>query len=222
MIFNTGNATGNYTLRFWAPGDSNSPLAAITNVELYTYKPETRETEVGKFGTICLPYAFTPNGATLYSVDEIGKNVVKLTEATEVTGGIAYIYQADDAKQTFEYKDNVVSAPTAGTLTGYFVKHAATAGTYVLQTQNEEQAFYQVEEGSEPTIGAYRAYLTVPTTDASASAALRISFDNETTGIEAVKALTNGKAEIYDLNGRKLNKLRKGINIVDGVKVIVK
>jgi hypothetical protein len=64
--------------------------------------------------------------------------------------------------------------------------------------------------------------LTVPTTDASASAALRISFDNETTGIEAVKALTDGKAEIYDLNGRKLNKLRKGINIVDGVKVIVK
>jgi hypothetical protein len=43
-----------------------------------------------------------------------------------------------------------------------------------------------------------------------------------TTGIEAVEALTSGKAEIYDLNGRKLNKLQKGVNIVNGVKVYVK
>jgi hypothetical protein len=51
---------------------------------------------------------------------------------------------------------------------------------------------------------------------------LRISFENTTTGVEAVKALTDGEAQIYDLNGRKLSKLRKGINIVNGVKVIVK
>jgi hypothetical protein len=224
IIFKTEDAA-DYTISFQNHGASKKQNAIVSNIELKRIPVETRKTAKNKFGTVCLPYPFSADGAQLYTVESTENNVVTLTEATAGEAGVAYIYQATAEEQSFTVADgSVLSNPstTDKYLTGVFESTTATAGTYVLQTQGDEQAFYKVAEGSEPTIGAYRAYLTVPTTDASASAALRISFDNETTGIEAVKALTDGKAEIYDLNGRKLNKLRKGINIVDGVKVIVK
>jgi hypothetical protein len=220
VVFKTTDA-GDYTINFQNSGASETKNAIVSNIELKKVPVETRETATDKFGTVCLPYPFSAEGAQLYTVESVEENVVKLTEATEGAAGVAYIYQATENAQTFAVADGDITSDPATSdayLTGVFESAKATAGNYVLQTQNEEQAFYQVAEGSEPTIGAYRAYLTVPSTEA----ALRISLNGEATGVEAVKALTEGKAEIYDLNGRKLNKLQKGINIVNGVKVIVK
>jgi hypothetical protein len=220
VVFKTTDA-GDYTINFQNSGASEKKNAIVSNIELKKVPVETRETATDKFGTVCLPYPFSAEGAQLYTVESVEENVVKLTEATEGAAGVAYIYQATANAQTFAVAEGDITSDPATSdayLTGVFESAKATAGNYVLQTQNEEQAFYQVAEGSEPTIGAYRAYLTVPSTEA----ALRISLNGEATGVEAVKALTEGKAEIYDLNGRKLNKLQKGINIVNGVKVIVK
>jgi hypothetical protein len=201
--------------------------AVISNFQLYTVKPETRSTAIDAFGTICLPYTFTAFGADVYEVSGIENNVVKLTKVDEAKPGVAYIYQATAEAQTFTIADGdaIAEPTTAEYLNGVFTKTTATADTYVLQTQDGVQAFYKVAEGSEPTIGAFRAYLTVPSTEETteeSAAAIRISLNGEVTGIDAVNALTNGNATIYDLNGRKLNKLQKGINIVNGVKVIVK
>ena len=44
----------------------------------------------------------------------------------------------------------------------------------------------------------------------------------ESTGIEGVEANNNGKVIIYSLDGRRLNKAVKGINIINGKKVLVK
>jgi hypothetical protein len=76
-----------------------------------------------------------------------------------------------------------------------------------------------VAEGETPAVAANGAYATLPEAAAAQTYALTAPVP---TGIEAIDALTAGKAEIYDLNGRKLNSLRKGINIVNGVKVLVK
>lgn len=53
------------------------------------------------------------------------------------------------------------------------------------------------------------------------------STDGEITAIEAIKALTSGKAQYFDLNGVKLNTFRRGVNILrteEGktIKVVVK
>lgn len=53
------------------------------------------------------------------------------------------------------------------------------------------------------------------------------STDGEITAIEAIKALTSGKTQYFDLNGVKLNTFKKGVNILrteDGktIKVVVK
>lgn len=53
------------------------------------------------------------------------------------------------------------------------------------------------------------------------------STDGEITAVEAIKALTSGKTQYFDLNGVKLNTFRRGVNILrteDGktIKVVVK
>ena len=45
---------------------------------------------------------------------------------------------------------------------------------------------------------------------------------DKNTGIEGVEANNNGKVIIYSLDGRRLNKAVKGINIINGKKVLVK
>ena len=51
--------------------------------------------------------------------------------------------------------------------------------------------------------------------------ALRFNF-GETTGIEGVIEGTNANAVIFDLSGRRVAKMQKGIYIVNGKKVYVK
>jgi hypothetical protein len=187
-------------------------------------KSVTRDVAEGKYATIILPYeAELPKGAVAYTVDNINDNYVNLTQ---VTGGLEankpYILGAGN--YSFSGLATALNPTYAdNNLTGVLVETAVPTGSYVLQTKEEAQAFYVVGENATLNLAENRAYLTLPTEE-SASSALRISFgdNNTTTGIEAVEALTSGKAEIYDLNGRKLNGLRKGINIVNGVKVYVK
>ena len=74
---------------------------------------------------------------------------------------------------------------------------------------------------------ANRAYLPLLTTAISGSNAKEIMLywdDEETTGIESLTPGPSPKGEgsIYNLNGQKLSAPQKGINIINGRKVIVK
>ena len=75
---------------------------------------------------------------------------------------------------------------------------------------------------------ANRAYLPLLTADISGSNAKEIMLywdDEEATGIERMRNVENEimrNENIYNLNGQKLSALQKGINIINGRKVIVK
>lgn len=205
-----------------------SDWACIGNAELICIELADlpRDAAANKYGTICLPYnARVKSGAKAYTAT-VNDKVVELAEVSEGTNlakGTAYIFQATDANQVFEAvldADLTATATTGNTLTGVFAQTQAPVGSYVLQTNDEDrQNFFIVVEGKQPSVPAYRAYLNAP----NAGGRAFISFaDNNTTAIQALEALTNNKAEIYDLNGRKLPKLQKGVNIVNGTKIIVK
>ena len=75
------------------------------------------------------------------------------------------------------------------------------------------------------TVSANRAYLTAPAADAGVKA-FRFPAE-EATGINAINALTAGKAEIFSVAGARIPSLQKGVNIIrtaDGktTKVLVK
>ncbi len=85
-----------------------------------------------------------------------------------------------------------------------------------------DNALYHVAEGHNATVGAYRAYFTVAT--GGTVKALSYDFGNA----DGIRSIDNGQLTIdndkviYNLAGQKMNKLQKGVYIVNGKKVLVK
>lgn len=183
----------------------------------------TRSTASSRYGTLCLPYDFAADGAELYTVDGVEGNSIVLANAQSATEGVAgkpYLYCATADAQTFTQTSAPVAEPKEDEyLVGSFVPVPVPTGNYVLQTQDGRQGFYQVVAGTPITGGAFKCYLNGSKVSNGARA---FFFDGEETAINALNALTSGKAEIFDLNGRRLERLQKGINIVNGTQILVK
>lgn len=109
----------------------------------------------------------------------------------------------------------VKGTPVAGLLTGVYENTPAPVGSYVLQNLGKV-GFYLVAEGNQPTVGANRCYLTVP------AAGVKAFFLNggDATGISGVDANVDANEAIYNLAGQRINKLQKGINIINGKKIL--
>lgn len=180
-----------------------------------------------KYGTFIAPFkAEKPENVTLYSVEEVDGTTLTLAEAAEIAANTPYIVYAD-AEETISKtleaygtatKDSYQAGLLVGTLAGG--EMTLGAGCYLLQKHDDVVGFYQCEADKSYKLGANRAYLKY-----EALGGVKAFFfgdENNETAITALSDLMNGKAEIYDLNGRKLQKLEKGVNIVNGKKVIIK
>ena len=100
----------------------------------------------------------------------------------------------------------------------------ATDGDYT-NFMMKDGKFVRIKESTNSMMPANRAYLPLSTaliTDSNAKM-ITLRWDDETTGIKTTgdnDRMRNGV--IYNLNGQKLSAPRKGINIINGRKVIVK
>jgi hypothetical protein len=184
-----------------------------------------------KYATRIFPFApELPEGVKAYTCDAT-KEILELTEVVTPEANVPYILVAEEGCASTDLKGwGVLSSldPKAGGddnhLTGVYTAQKAPKDSYVLQNQNDKVAFYLVAENGEPTVGAYRCYLTAPSNVESRAA---FYFDkNETTAIRAIEALTSGDAEIFNAAGARVPVLQKGVNIVKrndkSYKVIVK
>lgn len=172
-----------------------------------------------------------PTGIVAYSCESADENgVLTLVTVDEPAANVPYILFAENGysgEALTGWGCGETETKTEGWLTGVYTETAAPAGSYVLQNLESRVAFYRVEEGEgmQPTVGANRAYLTVP---AAAGAHEAFFFsENTATGIAAINALTSGNVEIFNAAGAKVPALQKGMNIVkkaDGTtyKVMVK
>ncbi len=99
----------------------------------------------------------------------------------------------------------------------------ATDVIYVLAKVNDNVGLYKANtESGDFTIKANRAYLPASALTAEQQNSVGFRFDFATTAVEKVE-MRNEKEEIYDLQGRRINKITEpGIYIVNGVKVLVK
>ena len=94
--------------------------------------------------------------------------------------------------------------------------------TYLKEDEAVKVGFYKKTAGT--TCAGFKAWIK---TDHPVNDEVRniiISFDgvDDPTGIVEALGLENANVEIYDLNGRKMATYKKGINIVNGKKVLVK
>lgn len=189
----------------------------------------------GKYGTIILPVNYaSPQNVKFYTCATADANgVLTLVETNtgskknqpyivEYTGDDVPTPQTPKRYQIIGYKYGAATTnQKVGLLTGVLVEGGfVPSGSYILSKYNDRFAFYKVEGENVKPAQQYRCYLTnsAPT----AVSAFYLNGEGETTGINALLNGNNGETEIYDLSGKRLNHLQKGINIVNGQKVLVK
>ena len=191
----------------------------------------------GQYGTIILPVNYaSPDNVKFYTCATAGANgVLNLVETNtgskknlpyivEYTGEDVPTPQTPKRYQIIGYKKGAETTnQTVGLLTGVLVEDGhVPSGSYILSKYNGRFAFYKVDGENVKQAQQYRCYLTIPADQPTAVSAFYLNGEGETTGINALLNGNNGETEIYDLSGKRLNHLQKGINIVNGQKVLVK
>ena len=174
---------------------------------------------VAEWGTFVAPFDVEiPEGVTAYTVDGVNEN--KELQMSKVEDNIIPAHTPVLLNSKDKVEETVSGVPQdlegelkVGWLVGTYEEIFAENGWYILQKHEgkDEAAFYRVDtKTAQPEVPAYRAYLSVPSSEES-----RVFYLNgEATAIKAIEALTGGEAEIYDVNGRRQVKLQKGVNII--------
>ncbi len=187
----------NFQLTYYGPAPKTTVTLAVTDAQ---------------YATFVAPFDVEiPGGVTAYVVEGVDSetNEIVMDELSTIPANKPVVLFSESAYST-EVEGVAVPAEdlTYGILTGTYEDIDAIEGTYILQKQSSV-AFFKVETTGITKVKANHAYLTAP-----ASGARAYYFGGEATAIGALKALTGGDAEIYDVNGRKQVKLQKGVNII--------
>ena len=154
-------------------------------------------------------YAGVISGDNL-SLKEITSAISK-EDAVVLEGTANAYYSFVPTTGASEYTGNALSG-SDGTVTGGANKFA------LAQPKGQEVGFYPVDNGV--TIPAGKAYLV----DGSSVKGFTFVFDDDATAIEMVNgqwSMVNDQP-IFNLAGQRINKMQKGINIVNGKKIAVK
>lgn len=214
------------------------------SVQPVTWLPVPVSTEAG-WGTLYSPVSLnisydriTPYVGT---VSEDG-NSMKLTELTEgVPANEAVVFKYNSAAEdqstgTYVYlqisnNDFALPEETVNDLKGTYAKTYVAPengyDAYVLSKQDGSMGMYKANlnklEGTAFQNNQFKAYLPVAKSE-NAARFLMFNFDGTETGIDGIEAAetdADANAPVYDLTGRRVQKIQKGLYII-GNKVVIK
>ena len=198
-------------------------------------------TMTNQWGTLCLPFEIKSDQyatCKFYELKEVKETEIVLTEVTgNIPAGTPVLVRRTTESTDISLNATdaaVTTAPTAGStadglsLVGRFTaSEALSADSYIISNNK----FWRVgdlnamEGNPSVKVGAFRAYLQADVIQNARMMSLSIG-DDDTTAIDVLNAADEGEAEIYDLNGHRLQGLQKGMNIVKRgnktTKVIIK
>lgn len=190
-----------------------------------------------EWATLCLPYTIRPssedNTCYFYTLKSVGTESVELVRMEEgvIEAGQPVVVRKKNAEQT---SFSVVS----GTATPYEKAKAVTKPTNRETGHRLMGTFAPIELADDcyfiaknlfrlvsdyklaatgVKIAAYRAYIQPDATQKGGSAQLTIGVDEGTNQVDAatlVDLLNDTEAEYYDVQGRRIPQLQRGINIV--------
>ena len=148
------------------------------------------------------------DGATKLSVSEVDKEIAKDVQTAETANGNYQLQGLYTQKEFSKDTDNNC----------YIVKGSKLMNPAKLLDKTATESV-----GSKP----FRAYMADNSSAPAAGARMfSISVGGSTTAIEQLETTADSKAEYYDLQGRRLQDLQKGVNIVKRggktMKVIIK
>ena len=166
-----------------------------------------------------------PDGVDAYIAKQDGENIVlqKITGALPANTGV--ILSSETAATPYiptARTTDPLATETEGNMlvatTGNAVETNVNA--YIL-SKNGNTAVFKKLKSDARTIAQYKAYLAF--NGAQSAQLMKFAFaGSDLTGIQNVTETSAKSNTAYDLAGRKVGKLQKGIYIVNGKKVIVK
>lgn len=190
-----------------------------------------------KWATLCLPYTIHPssedNTCYFYTLKSVGTESVELMRVEEgvIEAGQPVVVRKKNAEQTSfcvmsgtaspDEKAKAVKNPTnretGHRLMGTFAPIELADDCYFIA----KNLFRLVSDYKLAATGvkivAYRAYIQPDATQKGGSAQLTIGVDEGTNQVDAatlVDLLNDTEAEYYDVQGRRIPQLQRGINIV--------
>lgn len=230
------DAKGNYTLQLRKDSEQNNGEWQIAYGDIVLKKAETTTANMkvaaGKWGTFIAPFDVAiPADVEAYKVTGIVNDTYmdkeEVTTTIPANTPVVLKNVGEDDVDTDLLIPNTATevAYTEGLLTGVYTAATIAASDasntrYVLQTQDEVQAFYKVDAAF--TAKPNRAYLTVPAA-ASAKKMLYFDFDDAATAIAGIEPTeTEDDAPAYNVAGQRVQNGYKGIVIKNGVKYLNK
>lgn len=174
------------------------------------------------YATLYSPVKLTvPAGITVYAAANAAGYLTLTQVAAEgdvIPANTGVILAGAEGSYNFVITDADPVTVDTNVLEGTAVAITKPAEAYYLSDGSEGIGFYKA--GSASTLAGFRAYLPA---GLGVKGFLGFEFDDA----DGIKTIDNGKltidnAEIYNLAGQRVNKLQRGVNIVNGKKVIVK
>lgn len=218
----------------------------ITTKATYTRKSVT----AGNWCSLCLPFdCEIPEGVSVYAFVEMKSNTVVFSEVETVTAGVPYVFKsAADGDVTFSAENalikteadlNKVSEVTngefvfCGALRGYSFKEndkwsMTWTGDKYYGIDSESNTFkrlFVMADNTELNSECWPHHAFIKSNGKSSAPALKVisgGGDDGTTGIGGMTTEEVKTDAIYNLNGQRMAAPRKGINIINGKKVIIK
>ncbi len=225
-VYGKADNEGNLTVTIDVEAESGISWLSWQNVKYEAASGATMSVKAEKWGTFIAPFDVTiPANINAYTATGVKNNRVTLSAVETTipanTPVILYNTSGENISETFYGDLHEEDSYTVGLLTGVYTAATilADANHYVLQTQNDIQAFYSVDEAFTAT--AYKCYLTYN----AGGGVKMLSFDFGTaTGINSIANSQQpiANSSIFNLAGQRMSKMQKGVNIVNGKKVLVK
>ena len=202
-------------------------------------------TLTSEWGSLCLPIDIELDhnaDFTAYSLNRLSDDMVELTElsGTLVANTPVIIRRKINVDNLNVSASGTIAANLSSSdspshnlkLIGTYCKKIFTSADtdcFVLKGDKLMNPAKVLELSSAKTVGIkpYRAYMTIADgMEGSSAKAYSLCIDPETTDIDILHDISTDNAEYYDLSGRRVGNLQKGINIVKRggktIKVIVR
>jgi hypothetical protein len=169
------------------------------------------------YATFCAPFSYTVSGPTAYTLKRNGNELDATSVDGAVPAGTPVLLMGTSASATLTISGtDYATSPLSSDLTGTYTAIANFDGStnYVLGTDDTKVGFFHWRG---TTLNANRAYVAGSGGEVKGFV---LNFDDDETGIEGVQEVQEVQGAIYNLAGQRISKMQKGINIVNGKKVL--
>lgn len=191
-----------------------------------------QRTVTNLWGTICVPFELTSSATTqYYQLKSVSANSMLFTPVANVEAGVPAVFKTEAGSVSAQATDAVLKANVNWT-PSTDASNWTMVGTYTAKTidpsQNANDVYYITDNkfvyaDMAFPVATYRGYFMTPKSNVNKSAAYAISAEDKSTdGITYQENADGTVSVVYDLNGVRHSKVQKGINIINGKKVIVK